>query len=689
MTLKEIHARAGSLSDYAGYILIFFCWYLILNISSSLQPELSGAAIKPILDWGLPVLVSPVLLSGVIGAMHQSHKSQVDLYEKGFFSSVKKHFWRVFGTNLLHMVSLFVLLIMISLIAGLGDISIDNNKILFGVLSIPFSALSLFWFPAVVVERRVFRGLFRSLRTFIFNPLAVGLALLWGAIGYADTVFFDLNSEQIHVVIHGVRSGIFALLKVLGIMYALAIYQSFESNVVDQTGPDAVLPDSPKTNAKKWINLSFGFSFVSFIPLLHLAALVLGIAAMKRAKRFVLRAGIACCVGGFFTIFYLLLAASFFIDAPAAFKTPGHGFLAEENPELAAHLDLLENGKLQDFEGQINAVYSDHPEPQWVYDSALAIVQLQDSDLEGAIANFEAAAEKDPHRSEFYIYYGSALLENGEEEFALEQFKKAQKREPDLELSGKYIELIETAYQPSIFVSSGITILILLILFTLHEYGHAFAAWKLGDDTSKELGRLTLNPASHLDWFGSILLPGILLVQQSELVFGWAKPVPVNPENFQDPRRDHMRVSFAGPAINFIVSMLCVILLGVLFLAIRILWPGTISLHVSSPFSPLSLVGPPSSQLLVYVIVFLKQAFFTSLILGCFNLIPIPPLDGSWILAGLLPGRFRGFLMKTRRYSSVIFLILFITPVFDYLLSMPVSLAWLLLDTLAWTMGFA
>lgn len=170
-------------------------------------------------------------------------------------------------------------------------------------------------------------------------------------------------------------------------------------------------------------------------------------------------------------------------------------------------------------------------------------------------------------------------------------------------------------------------------------------------------------------------------------MFGWAKPVPINPDNFKEPKKDHMRVAFAGPAMNLLIAMVCIVILGGIMLFVRLFWPESASLNFATPFSSVSLVGPPFARLLMVIVVFLKQFFYTSLALGCFNLIPVPPLDGSWILSGLLPHRFSNFIERTRQYSFVIFLILVMTPVFDYFLAIPVGLAWGGLGLLVWAIG--
>src|SRR5512133_447517 len=141
------------------------------------------------------------------------------------------------------------------------------------------------------------------------------------------------------------------------------------------------------------------------------------------------------------------------------------------------------------------------------------------------------------------------LLEDGQQEMATKQFQVALTYEPRLENTQRYLELVSSTYSPPRWISDLMFIFILLMLFTLHEFGHAYAAWKLGDDTAQKQGRLTLNPIPHLDIVGSILLPAVLIWQQSEFLFGWAKPVPINPQNFKNPQKDHMRVAFAGPAM--------------------------------------------------------------------------------------------------------------------------------------------
>ena len=149
-------------------------------------------------------------------------------------------------------------------------------------------------------------------------------------------------------------------------------------------------------------------------------------------------------------------------------------------------------------------------------------------------------------------------------------------------------------------------IIILLFSIIIHEVAHGSVANLLGDPTAKLSGRLTLNPIKHLDLFGSFLLPLFLIVLRSPVLFGWAKPVPINPYNFRNPKRDGAKVAIAGPSANILIAL-------IFGLAIRFL---PLPYSFSSVFS-------------VVVVV--------NLVLAVFNLVPIPPLDGSHILFNFLP----------------------------------------------------
>ncbi len=186
---------------------------------------------------------------------------------------------------------------------------------------------------------------------------------------------------------------------------------------------------------------------------------------------------------------------------------------------------------------------------------------------------------------------------------------------------------------------------VILFSLTIHEYSHAYIANKLGDDTAKRLGRLTLNPLKHLDPIGTILL---LLVH-----FGWAKPVPVDPRNFKDPKKDMLYVAIAGPISNIITAIISGILLK--FIVFDLASAGAFGAYTV-----------PLIQFLVWMI-------FIGVVLAVFNMLPIPPLDGSRVLYGLLPDHLANSIKKIETYGILIVfgIILFGGRTFSYILIYP------------------
>ncbi|CAA9283683.1 MAG: FIG004556: membrane metalloprotease [uncultured Acetobacteraceae bacterium] len=162
-----------------------------------------------------------------------------------------------------------------------------------------------------------------------------------------------------------------------------------------------------------------------------------------------------------------------------------------------------------------------------------------------------------------------------------------------------------------------------VVAITLHEAAHGYAALALGDDTAKRMGRLSLNPIRHVDPVGTVLVPGVLLVGQLltlgrvEGMFGWAKPVPVNLRALRDPRRGMMLVAAAGPATNFALA-----------------WLAGLLVHPAA-----GIADALSLDSMAWVYRLLGLSILANLVLGLFNLLPIPPLDGGRIVAGLLPAR--------------------------------------------------
>lgn len=213
---------------------------------------------------------------------------------------------------------------------------------------------------------------------------------------------------------------------------------------------------------------------------------------------------------------------------------------------------------------------------------------------------------------------------------------------------------------------AAIAMIIMALCF--HEAAHAITAWWCGDGYAKSLGRVTLNPASHIDPFGTILLP-IVLVYSGLPVFGYARPVPVQLGNVPNYRRSQILVAAAGPFSNILQAACCLGLIT-LISAILSLIPGVAVYHLCD-FQPyVDIRGIAGAKLIGALALMLKLGFAINLLLAFFNMIPLPPLDGSWIAEQMLPDSMGRFYSAIRPYGMLIFLVMiFQFPiVIDYFL---------------------
>jgi Zn-dependent protease len=196
----------------------------------------------------------------------------------------------------------------------------------------------------------------------------------------------------------------------------------------------------------------------------------------------------------------------------------------------------------------------------------------------------------------------------------------------------------------------SIWVLPVLFAITVHEVAHGWVAKKLGDPTAQRLGRLTLNPIKHIDPVGTVLVPGLLLLLGG-FVFGWAKPVPVTWENLRHPKRDMAIVAAAGPGANLIMAMLWAIV------------------------ARLSLLLPETAHWASVPLLYMGFAGIgINVVLMVLNLLPLPPLDGGRVAAGLLPGPWAYQLSRIEPYGFMILLVLLASGVLGRILAPPVML---------------
>jgi Zn-dependent protease len=221
-----------------------------------------------------------------------------------------------------------------------------------------------------------------------------------------------------------------------------------------------------------------------------------------------------------------------------------------------------------------------------------------------------------------------------------------------------------------IAVEFSVWVLPVLLAVTIHEAAHGWVAWKLGDDTAYSLGRVTFNPVRHIDPFGTVLMPALLLfLSGGKFMFGFAKPVPVNFMRLRKPRRDMIWVAAAGPGVNLMMALACAVLL-----------------HVT-PALPESFGQ--------WLALNLNNAIWINVLLAVFNMLPLPPLDGGRVAVGLLPVSLARPLARLERYGLFIIIgMVFIVPwigakmgvtlnVFEWLVVYPAALVTHAILTLA------
>ena len=206
---------------------------------------------------------------------------------------------------------------------------------------------------------------------------------------------------------------------------------------------------------------------------------------------------------------------------------------------------------------------------------------------------------------------------------------------------------MESFFIPINILIFGIAIVVLIYSAILHEIAHGFVAERLGDPTARLLGRLTLNPLPHIDPFLSILLPLLLFLSPTKIIFGGAKPVPIDPYNLKDGRKDVALVSFAGPATNIALMLIAYALFTIFFhkdqgYFFDLVFRSAYTIH-------------SITDLLAYILV---DIMFTNLSLAVFNLLPIPPLDGSKIFALILPEGLANTYLSLSSFGTLILLLL-------------------------------
>ena len=215
---------------------------------------------------------------------------------------------------------------------------------------------------------------------------------------------------------------------------------------------------------------------------------------------------------------------------------------------------------------------------------------------------------------------------------------------------------------PGTLYSASTWVIPILIAITFHEAAHAYAAWKLGDDTAHRLDRVSFNPLKHVDLFGTILLPALLFLTKAPFLFGWAKPVPVAFRRLGHPRRDMAIVAISGPLTNMLLALASAALLRIVWLLPEAIAP--------------------------WLVQTLYQSILLNLILAIFNMFPLPPLDGGRVVMSVLPNALARPFAKLERFGFLVLLgIIFLLPMLGRSLEIDLNIfRWFVAIPLAWLM---
>ena len=228
----------------------------------------------------------------------------------------------------------------------------------------------------------------------------------------------------------------------------------------------------------------------------------------------------------------------------------------------------------------------------------------------------------------------------------------------------------------------------LIVSIMLHEIAHALAAFWSGDPTARDQGRFSLNPLRHVDWFGSVILPVLLMLLPGNMVLGWAKPVPIVPLRFRSPRAGRLAVTLAGVSVNLLLALLATNILTALLLSLKSLHPHVTLTGLLLPSSPVQAPGVSNPVFWITAISVCRAFVWVNVILAGFNLLPIPPLDGFGVVQALAPKAFAPLLTLLNRFGFFILFGLIALGFLQHLL-LPVAILGMGLVALARWLGGA
>lgn len=564
-----------------------------------------------------------------------------------------------------------------------------DNQLLTNLFSGFIYAFYPFWITSCVFEKnKIWGSLKKSLKIIGSYPM---FYLIIFIILFLDTAFFRGKTELFRLTGQNfliVLAFIFLSSICYLIFYKIIVlinvsrenitdHQNLLIEYLSSKDVSLGLPHDEKIEIRA-ANKCLILGLLSFIPSVHLFAVYFGMKRFLKQKFGRVRSISGFIFGSFFTLMYLLMLVGT-VTHPKGGKLV-HARTIEKyltadttSKELKGALRDIKDAKYYQAIDILKGINTTETEAKYF---ALGLAYEKTKYTKEAIDMFKKCSELEGHNGEAFFHLGVLNLYAPDKmQDARNYFNKFLKIFPSDAETLRFIELIENRvdWENNIIIKIFIMIII-LISFTLHEFAHAYTAYKCGDTTQKASGRVTLNPIPHLDLFGSIILPGLLILRNSSVVFGWAKPVALNRDNFKNPERDETLVSLMGPSTNLLVGLTATLLLTFVGLLLSRTFPNLKTLNYFSPFAVTSCSGIPFAKFWIYVNMFLMELVIISIVLAIFNLLPIPPLDGSWLFPKMLPQNWRLKYEAVRKYSLIFIIILIFTGVLNFVIELPLGL---------------
>jgi Zn-dependent protease len=545
-----------------------------------------------------------------------------------------------------------------------------------------FSLTVVFWMAATAVcGRGVWHGLQRAFFLMRRNAVYCGLFfLIYGAFAaFQDLRVLRGGGLAAIAAFHAVYAVIDLYIIKVTIGLAVESFGPRDSKaVLDGYAPGgngAVVP-APMPEQIKKANVCFLLGLLSIVPIVHFFAAILGWKRFRNQEFGRFRSFVGCMLGIFFTCIYCLslFTAFAFQKAESSLAHISSLEAYSRGPgvsqELKEILNMLKTNKGRDSLALANRLEVMRENSAARY-FALGVARSYADQPQAALAAFRKCGEFPGGTPEALFHIGRLSLFDRRDYFeARNSLVKFLTYEPRDKTARNYLSLIDNRVGwDNNWVISILSVIALLIAMTAHEFGHSYAAYRCGDATSKEAGRMSLNPIVHLDLLGSIVLPAFLILSRSGIIVGWAKPVPVNEKNFKNPQRDRTLVSLMGCLTNFAIALTVTVVLILVTVVLRIAVPGFMTIHWLYPSDFISVTGVPFAKAWIYAVIFLILTIMINIAIGIFNLIPIPPLDGSWIVERKLAPLLKEKYAVYQQFSFLLILILLFTNSIDIVIS--------------------